>query len=159
MSDRSPLQLFVYAAHEDEHDVIMQIMDEEDFELEWTDEEESRPGLVLGRRYGIDETPLGRWEDVATALRTRAPSAVFKLWQDPHYSADGRFVAHVPGVGTYETGCASDGTPCTDVPDLVELLTAAPAGTTVQEWLAGPGGQSLGVAVLAALDSYENLHQ
>ncbi|MFF2378375.1 hypothetical protein ACFVUW_28700 [Streptomyces xiamenensis] len=155
MSDRSPLQMFVYSVHESEEQAVLEVMEEEGLDLEWSDDDQGTSALVLGRRYGIDETPIGSSRDLATALLQRAPSAVFKLWQDPHYSTDGHFVAHVPGIGTYTTKCDSDGTPHTSVPDLITQLANAPAGITVHDWLAGPGTQVLGAAVLSALKPYE----
>ncbi|WP_327378707.1 hypothetical protein OG393_32855 (plasmid) [Streptomyces sp. NBC_01216] len=157
MSDRSPMQLFVYAVHEDEEAAVLRAISDEALGLEWGDTEEPEPArLVLGACYGIHETPLGSSDDLATALQEQAPTAVFKLWQDPHWSgADGHLVAHVPGVGTYETGCTAEGAPHTDVADLIKQLSAVPAGTTVQDWLAGAGDQVLGVTVLAALEPYE----
>lgn len=158
MSDRSPLQMFVYSVHESEVQAVLEVMDEEGLDLEWSDEDQGASALVLGRRYGIDETPIGSSRDLAAALQQRAPSAVFKLWQDPHYSSDGHFVAHVPGIGTYTAKCDSDGTPHTLVPDLITKLTNEPVDITVHDWLAGPGTQVLGTAVLNALKPYEEAH-
>jgi hypothetical protein len=157
MIDRSRLQMFVYFVHESEEQAVLEVMAEKGLGPEWSDDQ-GASALVLGQRYGIDETPAGSWDDLATALQRRAPSAVFKLWQDPHYSADGHFVAHVPGIGTCTTTCDSDGTPHTSVPDLITQLANAPTGITVHEWLAGPGTGVLGTAVFSALKPYEEEH-
>ncbi|MFI6112754.1 hypothetical protein [Kitasatospora sp. NPDC051164] len=157
MSDRSPLQLYVYAVHEDEELAVLRAISDEDLNLDWGNTEEPEPArLVLGACYGIHKTPLGSSDDLATALQEQAPTVVFKLWQDPHWSgADGHLVAHVPGVGTYETGCTAEGVPHAGVAGLAKQLSAVPAGTSVQDWLAGAGDQVLGVTVLAALEPYE----
>jgi len=161
MSDRSPMQLFVYAVHEDEEAAVLRAISDEDLALDWGGAEEPESArLVLGECYGIQETPLGRSDDLAATLQAQAPTAVFKLWQDPHYSgADGHLVAHVPGVGTYETGCTADGVPHADITDLTKQLAAAPEGTSVQDWLTGAGDQVLGLTVFAALESYEKSHR
>ncbi|MCG7522859.1 hypothetical protein MHW47_00115 [Streptomyces sp. OfavH-34-F] len=153
MSESSPLQMFVYSVHESEAKAVLEVMKEEDLDLG-----SSTHGLVLGRRYGIDETPLSGAYDLSTALLQRAPSAVFKLWQHPVGEDDGRFVAHVPGVGTFGAGCDSEGTPRISVPELISQLADAPEEMTVREWLAGPGTKALGTAVLSALASYEEAH-
>ncbi|MFE9424361.1 hypothetical protein ACFYNO_15485 [Kitasatospora sp. NPDC006697] len=157
MSDRSPLQVYLYAVHEDEQDAVLRVFAEEELGLDWGDTEEPEPArLVLGECYGTHEIPLGSSDRLAAALQEQAPTAVFKLWQDPHWSGvDGHFVAHMPGVGTYKTGCTADGVPHTGVAGLAKQLAAVPAGISVGDWLAGAGDQVLGITVLAALAPYE----
>ncbi|MEU6405362.1 hypothetical protein [Streptomyces sp. NPDC046985] len=158
MSNSSPLQMYVYSVHESEVQAVLEVMKEEGLDLEWSDGRSSTPALVLGRRYGIDETPTSGAYDLSTSLLQQAPSAVFKLWQDPVGEEDGNFVAHVPGVGTFGAGCDSEGTPRTSVPELISQLADAPEGMTVRDWLAGPGTGALGTAVLRALAPYEEAH-
>ncbi|MEU8759430.1 hypothetical protein [Streptomyces sp. NPDC048659] len=157
MSDRSPFQLYVYAVHEDEQDAVLRVIADEELGLDWGDTEEPEPkSLVLGSCYGAHEMPLGSSHRLAEALQAQAPTAVFKLWQDPHWNgADGHLIAHVPGVGTYETDCTADGAPHVGVAGLAKQLSGVPAGTSVQDWLAGAGDQVLGVTVFAALEPYE----
>ncbi|MHC3392422.1 hypothetical protein ACLQ2E_23590 [Streptomyces lavendulocolor] len=157
MSDRSSLQLYVYAVHEDEQDAVLRTIADEQLGLDWGDTEEPGPAsLVLGSCYGAHEMPLGSSDRLAATLQEQAPTAVFKLWQDPHWSgADGHLVAHVPAVGTYETGCTAEGVPHASVAGLIKQLSAVPAGTSAQDWLAGAGDQVLGVSVFAALEPYE----
>lgn len=157
MPERSALHVYLYAVHEDEQDAVLRVIAEEELGLDCGDTEEPEPArLMLGACYGTHKIPLGSSGRLAAALQEQAPTAVFKLWQDPHWSgAEGHLVAHVPGVGTYETDCNADGVPHTGVTGLSKQLAAVPAGTTVEDWLAGAGDQVLGVTVLAALEPYE----
>ncbi|GAA2970210.1 hypothetical protein GCM10010519_01800 [Streptomyces lactacystinicus] len=161
MSDRSSLQVRVYAVHEDEQDAVLRAFADEELALDWGDTEEPDPApLVLGECYGAHEMPLGSSDRLAATLQAQAPTTVFKLWQDPHWSgADGHLVAHVPGVGTYETGCTAEGVPHAGIAGLTKQLSALPAGTSVQDWLAGAGDQVLGVTVLTALELHEKSHR
>ncbi|MCM2430954.1 hypothetical protein [Streptomyces sp. RKAG337] len=142
MSDRSSLQLCVYSVGEDDRAAVLEAIDEEGMELVLGGKGDDPASLALGQRYRVDETALSQANDLLVTLLQRAPSAAFKLWQDPEGPHDGQFVAHFPGVGTYESGCDADGTPQISVAEIIARLTAAPAGTVVHEWLDGEGTRS-----------------
>ncbi|MFJ4151919.1 hypothetical protein ACIP10_30705 [Streptomyces galbus] len=67
--------------------------------------------LTLGQVYRARDAALGLCEEVAARLEEDAPNAVFELWQDPHWSADGHYHAYVPKFGHFEAGCDTEGVP------------------------------------------------
>jgi hypothetical protein len=153
MSDRSSLQIIIHAVADAEREEVSAILTEYDLSPDWIDET-SGP-LALGTTYGVHESPLGEVRELVREMQEQAPSAVFEAWQDPHMVADGEYIAHVPGVGTYVAGCDAQGNPHVDVSTLTDLLTSAPAGATVRQWLDGADASLLGVAVRAALRLYK----
>ncbi|MEU5181190.1 DUF3145 family protein [Streptomyces longwoodensis] len=112
--------------------------------------------LSFGTVYGAHEMPLGTVDELASLLQQEAPSAVFEVWQDPHQVADGKYIAHVPGVGTYIADCDAQGNPHVDVNVLHGRLSDCPEGMTVREWLDSDAASVLGTAVLAALRPYQD---
>lgn len=148
MSDRSSLQILVYAVAEEDRAVVSDVLDAHVLLPDW-DGDPSTP-LVLGTCYGVHESPLGEVRELVREMQEQAPSAAFEAWQDPHPTADGEYFAHVPGLGTYTADCDAQGNPHVNVVPLTEHLAGLPAGTTVREWLANDGGL-LGIAVQAAL--------
>ncbi|MYZ33743.1 MULTISPECIES: hypothetical protein [unclassified Streptomyces] len=155
MSDRTPLQLYVYAVDDNDRPAVLEAIAEFSLALEWGQGETPPRHLELGRCYGVHEATLGSSDDLANLLRSSAPSAVFTLWQDPYMTADGHLVAHVPGVGSYETGCDAEGTPHVDAVGLAARLGRLAEDATVRDWLSGDGDGLLGVTVLAALHQHE----
>lgn len=159
MSSQSPLQVIVYDAPEHEHPAVRQAIDSFDLATDW-----GLPGglakskqviLHLGQVYGTHDAPLGSSDDLAARLRADAPDTTFLLWQDPYFEeADGHYVAHVPGVGDFESSCNANGAPHIDLSELIASLRETPALTTAQ-WLAGPGESILGSRVRKAIDGYE----
>ncbi|MFF4205530.1 hypothetical protein ACFYZ8_33330 [Streptomyces sp. NPDC001668] len=150
----SPLQVYIYAADAADRDAALQVLSEAGLEFGF-DRTDAPATLALGELYGTYEEWDGQWAEVARRLIEKAPSAVFELWQDPSEERDGSYVAHVPAVGTVETGCDLKGVPHVNLPDLLARLSALPDHTTVAEWLAGGGAAFLGSAVLEALKPYQ----
>ncbi|MFH9821286.1 hypothetical protein [Streptomyces sp. NPDC017230] len=109
--------------------------------------------LTLGQVYRTREAVLGLCEEVATRLEEDAPNAVFELWQDPHWSADGHYHAYVPKFGHFEAGCDAEGVPHVSVHDLIQRLSNNPEAP-LGDWMAGEGAGLLGVAVLAVVGEY-----
>ena len=156
MGDRSPLQVYVHTADPDQHPAVLQVLTAHRLELEYELPEISDGQLALGIRYVDFGSYLGTAAKVSSALIAAAPSAVFELWQDPYPPvAGGLYIGRVPDVGTFEVACDSDGTPLVDAGELADSLAALPEGTTVAQWLAGPGRELLGVAVRARLSPFE----
>ncbi|MET8768811.1 hypothetical protein [Streptomyces sp. NPDC004658] len=150
----SPLQVYIYAADVTDQRTALQILSEAGLEFGF-DRTDTPATLALGELYGTYEEWDGQWDEVARRLIERAPSAVFELWQDPSEDRDGSYVAHVPAVGTVETGCDLNGIPHVNLPELLDRLSALPEGTTVADWLSGDGSTFLGSAVLHALKPYK----
>jgi hypothetical protein len=109
--------------------------------------------LTLGQVYRSRDAALGLCEEVAARLEEDAPNAVFELWQDPSWSTDGHYHAHVPKFGHFEAGCDAEGVPHVGVHDLIQRLSNSP-GATLGDWMAGEGADLLGIAVLAVVGEY-----
>ncbi|MET7490205.1 hypothetical protein [Streptomyces sp. NPDC005538] len=159
MSSQSPLQVIVYDSPEHEHPAVCRAIESFELGTDW-----GLPGgltktkqatLHLGQAYGNHNAPLGTSDDLAARLRADAPDTTFLLWQDPYFEeADGHYVAHVPGVGDFESSCNANGAPQITMFGLVASLREAPALTT-EQWLAGPGEALLGTRVRKVIDDYE----
>lgn len=154
MSDRSSLQIIVYAAADEDRAAVSDVLAAHVMLPDW-DGETSAP-LALGIPYGAHESPLGEVRELVREMQEQAPSAVFEAWQDPHQVADGEYFAHVPGVGTYAADCDAQGNPHVDVTTLTNLLVSAPAGATVQDWLTSADNGLLGFTVRAALKKHRD---
>jgi hypothetical protein len=154
VSDRSSLQVLVYAVADEDRTAVSEILAAHDLRPDW-DGETSAP-LVLGTCYGAHESPLGEVRELVHELLEQAPSAAFEAWQDPHPTADGEYLAHVPGVGMYFADCDAQGNPHADVTALTEHLAGLPAGTTVHAWLAADDSGFLGIAVRTSLKQHRD---
>lgn len=159
MSSESPLQVIVYESPEHEHPAVRRAIESFELATDW-----GRPGgltkteqatLHLGQAYGNHNVPLGASDDLAARLRADAPQTTFLLWQDPYFEeADGHYVAHVPGVGDFESSCNANGAPHIAIAGVVASLREASA-LTIEQWLAGPGETLLGTRVRKVIDDYE----
>ncbi|MGQ4404393.1 hypothetical protein ACN6K4_006017 [Streptomyces hayashii] len=145
------LQLRIHAAPVGELVPLLDLMREHGLRGEY--ERGSAEVLTLGQVYRARDAALGLCEEVAARLEEDAPNAVFELWQDPHWSADGHYHAHVPQFGHFEAGCDAEGVPHVGVHDLIQRLSNNP-GATLGAWMAGEGAGLLGVAVLAVVGEY-----
>ncbi|MFJ8313994.1 MULTISPECIES: hypothetical protein [unclassified Streptomyces] len=121
MSDRSALQLYVYAMPDEDRAAVQLGIDDNCLEPY----DDCGNGIVLGMRYLTEEVPVGSAHDLAVHLLTKAPGTAFELWQDPVFQHAGHYVAHLPGIGTYEGECDSYGSPLVK---LTEVLDALPLG-------------------------------
>lgn len=149
MSDHSPRSLTVYAVGDQDREVVLRAIVDQGMFLDG--DEGSVPDMLeLGRTYEVYEARFEYFSYFADDLRTEAPSAAFELWQAPCYRM-GRYIAHVPGAGSFETGCDSDGKPHIDLTALLQQLAAVPAATAVGDWMSGDD-RLLGLTVLRALD-------
>lgn len=79
MSDRSALQLYVYAMPDEDRAAVQLGIDDNCLEPY----DDSSNGIVLGMRYLTEEVPVGSAYDLAVHLLTKAPGTAFELWQDP----------------------------------------------------------------------------
>ncbi|GGP93023.1 hypothetical protein [Streptomyces melanogenes] len=122
MSDRSALQLYVYAVPEEDEAAVQRGITDNCLEPDT----EGADGIVLGTRYLTDEVPVGSAYDLAAHLLTRAPGTAFELWQNPVHEHSGHYVAHLPGIGSYEGPCTADGSPYVKLSDVLDTLTAGP---------------------------------
>ncbi|MDX2565348.1 hypothetical protein PV371_37945 [Streptomyces sp. TX20-6-3] len=113
--------------------------------------------LILGQTYRARDAALGLCEEVAARLEEDTPNAVYELWQDPHWSADGHYHAYVPKFGHFEAGCDAEGVPHVGVHELIERLSGSPEAT-LGDWMTGKGADLLGVAVLAVVGEYRAQH-
>jgi len=154
MSDRAALTLVVYSVDEQDQAAVLAAIDDAGLESDTDTPEEGT--VALGTHYVIGQTPLGEWQDLSRVLRSTASSAVFELWQDPFESTDGDYVAHVPGIGTYNGWCSGDGTPHVDIGELVKSLNSVPSFMTVEFWLAQHGDALLGRRILAAIEAHKS---
>ncbi|MET8768813.1 hypothetical protein [Streptomyces sp. NPDC004658] len=150
------LQLLIYAINDAERPAALKAITEADLRLEYGRRQPTT--LQLSELYGTDDASVGKSAELADTLRRDAPSAAFEIWQDPHATV-GHYVAHVPGIGSYDSACDEDGTPLVDVLDVAQRLTELPSGTTVERWLAAEGNSLLGRLVLGALDACRNMLQ
>ncbi|MFF4205532.1 hypothetical protein ACFYZ8_33340 [Streptomyces sp. NPDC001668] len=150
----APLQLLIYAISDAERPAALKAITEADLRLGYGRRQPT--SLELGELYGTDEASVGKSAELADTLRRDAPSAAFEIWQDP-YATVGHYVAHVPGIGSYDSACDEDGTPLVDVLDMAQRLMALPSGTTVEAWLAAEGNGLLGRRVLDALDALRDM--
>ncbi|MER6195952.1 hypothetical protein ABT234_01045 [Streptomyces sp. NPDC001586] len=145
------LQLLVHSAPAGELVAVLDLMREHGLRGEY--ERGLAEAPRLGQVYRAQDAALGLCEEVAARLGEGAPNAVFELWQDPHWSADGHYHAYVPQFGHFEAGCDAEGVPHIGVHDLVQKLSSNP-GATLADWMASEGAGLLGVAVLAVVDEY-----
>lgn len=155
MAGHAPLQLYVYAVDDNDRPAVLDAIAELGLDPGSGTGETGSRRLAIGRCYRADEALIHSSHELASLLQETAPSAVFTLWQDPYMDTDGHFVAHVPDVGRYETGCDATGTPHVDVIDLTARLNGLSEGTAVREWLSGDGDSLLGLTVLAALHQHK----
>ncbi|MFH0246398.1 hypothetical protein ACGRHY_29155 [Streptomyces sp. HK10] len=155
MSDRSPMQLRVYDVSPEDAPAVVQAIEDACLDCPWDRGQASPTALALGELYGTDETPLGSAVELAAQLLATAPSAAFVVWQDPHYTANGVYIAHVPGVGTYEAPCDVDGKPQLAVRDLIGHLSGLSASTSASELLRDDPAFATACAVLAAVDALD----
>ncbi|MGP4049325.1 hypothetical protein [Streptomyces sp. 2A115] len=79
MSDRSALQLYVYALPDEDQAAVQLGIDDNGLEPY----DDSGSGIVLGMRYLTEEVPVGSAYDLAVHLLSNAPGTAFELWQDP----------------------------------------------------------------------------
>lgn len=107
MSDRSALQLYVYAMPAEDRAAVQLGIDDNCL----APYDDSGNGIVLGMRYQTEEVPIGSAYDLAVHLLIKAPGTAFELWQDPVFQHAGHYVAHLPGIGTYDGVCDSYGSP------------------------------------------------
>jgi hypothetical protein len=121
VSDRSALQLYIYAMPAEDEAAVQLAIDDNCLEPY----DDSSSGIVLGMRYLTEEVPVGSAYDLAVHLLTKAPSTAFELWQDPVFEHAGRYVAHLPGIGTYEGMCDSYGSPLVKLTEVLDALTMA----------------------------------
>ena len=126
MSDRSALQLYVYAMPDKDQAAVQLGIDDNCLEPY----DDSSSDIVLGTRYLTGEVPVGSAHDLAVHLLTKAPGTAFELWQDPVFEHPGHYVAHLPGIGTYEGACDSSGSPLVELPEVLDTLTTAPDSTS-----------------------------
>jgi hypothetical protein len=98
MSDRSALRLYVYAMPAEDRTAVQLGIDDNCL----GPYDASSSGIVLGMRYQTAEVRVGSAHDLAAHLLTNAPGTAFELWQDPVFEHPGHYVAHLPGIGTYE---------------------------------------------------------
>lgn len=126
MSDLSALQLYVYTMPEEDRAAVQLGIDDNCLEPY----DASSSTIVLGMRYLTDEVPVGSAHDLAVHLLTKAPGTAFELWQDPVFEHPGHYVAHLPGLGTYEGRCDSQGSPLVKLTDVLDTLTRAPGSAS-----------------------------
>ncbi|MFD7055552.1 hypothetical protein ACFWBS_41035 [Streptomyces mirabilis] len=122
MSDRSALQLYVYAMPEEDRAAVQLGIDGNCLEPY----DDSSSGIVLGMRYLTEQVPVGSAHDLAVHLLMKAPGTAFELWQDPVFEHPGHYVAHLPGIGAYEGRCDSYGSPLVKLTEVLDTLTTAP---------------------------------
>ncbi|WP_329375787.1 hypothetical protein [Streptomyces sp. NBC_01483] len=126
MSDRSALQLYIYAMPDEDRAAVQLGIDDNGLEPD----DDSGDGIVLGVRYLTEEVPVGSAYDLAVHLLKEAPGTAFELWQDPVFEHAGRYVAHLPGIGAYEGVCDSYGSPLVKLTEVLDALTMAPDSTS-----------------------------
>ncbi|MBT1188674.1 hypothetical protein HET69_33005 [Streptomyces sp. CJ_13] len=145
------LQLCIHSAPAGELIPLLDLMREHGLRGEY--ERGPVETLTLGQVYRAPDAALGLCEEVAARLEEDAPNAVFELWQDPHWSADGHYHAHAPKFGHFEAGCDAEGVPHVGVHDLIRQLSSSP-GATLSDWMSSEGAGLLGIAVLAVVGEY-----
>jgi hypothetical protein len=122
VSDRSALQLYVYALPDGDRAAVQLGIDDNCLEPY----DDSGNGIVLGMEYLTEEVPVGSAYDLGVHLLSKAPGTAFELWQDPVFEHAGHYVAHLPGIGTYEGVCDSYGSPLVKLTEVLDALTMAP---------------------------------
>jgi hypothetical protein len=122
VSDRSALQLYVYAMPEEDRAAVQRGIDDNCLEPY----DDSGNGIALGVRYLTEEVPVGSAYDLGVHLLSKAPGTAFELWQDPVFQHAGRYVAHLPGIGTYEGACDSYGFPVVRLTEVLDSLAMEP---------------------------------
>ncbi|WP_435060496.1 hypothetical protein [Streptomyces sp. bgisy060] len=150
------LQLRVHAVPAGEVVALLDLMREHRLRGEY--EHGPAVALALGQVYRVRDAALGLCEEVAARLEEDAPNAVFELWQDPHWSADGHYHAYVPKWGHFEAGCDAEGVPHIGVHELIQRLSSR-SDVQLGDWMAGEGVGFLGIAVLAVVDEYRAQHR
>jgi hypothetical protein len=111
--------LIVYGCPDDQRQAVLDVIQSERLS------EDSQPTvdeLVLGERYGIDETQLDRYAEIAGILMTRAPGATFVIWNDPKYEWLGGLMAYAPDLGAWSHDCDAEGTPVFSYQEVVDIL-------------------------------------
>lgn len=146
------LQLRIHSIPAGEVVALLDLMREHKLRGEY--ERGPSEALTLGQVYRARDAALGLCEEVAARLEEDAPNAVFELWQDPHWSADGHYHAYAPDFGHFEAGCDAEGAPHVGVHELIQRLSSSPEAT-LGDWMAGEGAELLGVAVLAVVGEYQ----
>ncbi|RPF30262.1 hypothetical protein [Streptomyces sp. TLI_185] len=126
MSDRSALQLYVYAMPAKDRTAVQLGIDDNCLEPY----DGSSSGIVPGMRYRTEQVPVGSAHDLAVHLLTNAPGTAFELWQDPVFEHPGHYVAHLPGIGSYEGVCDSYGVPLVKLTEVLDAPSGAREGTS-----------------------------
>jgi hypothetical protein len=85
VSDRSALQLYVYAMPAEDQAAVQLGIEDNGLEPY----ENSRSGIVLGVRYMTDEVPVGSAHDLAVHLLTHAPGRASSCGRTPCMSTRG----------------------------------------------------------------------
>ncbi|WP_415954360.1 hypothetical protein [Streptomyces sp. KLOTTS4A1] len=122
MSDRSALQLYIYALPEEDRAAAQLGIDDNCLEPC----EPSSSDITLGVRYQTEQVPVGSAHGLAVHLLASAPGTAFELWQDPVFEHAGHYVAHLPGIGTYEGPCDSHGSPLVKLTEVLDTVATAP---------------------------------
>lgn len=104
MSDRSYLQLVIYACPPDQESTLRRIIDENGLAR-------TAPGEPLIGEWFDEESPLGAYDEIADALIAAAPGCAFACWNNPKYEIPGGLTQYHPTLGAYHHDCDAYGEP------------------------------------------------
>jgi hypothetical protein len=113
MSDRTPVQLTIYACPPDNvAEVVSLLTDDEDndtFDNIDYGGEIPTDRLITGRQYTADEMVVGHAGTLAADLIELG--VTFQMVEEPKYEWDGEWYVNVPGIDSASLGCSGEGTP------------------------------------------------
>lgn len=134
MADSTDFQLIVYDCPDDQHDAVVEVLNDYDLDIEHElgSGERSHTELVLGRTY-TDHSYGSLSDDVGAALIERAPGATFACWTDPAYLYLGSVVLYAPDLGKFTADCDANGRPLLGQTELRRAILEAPATATREE--------------------------
>jgi hypothetical protein len=121
VGDRTPFQMTIVDIDPEDVDAVIEIINQYTLGIDWEGYADDHMELILGVTYCDDEITVGSAADIAEALQMNAPSAAFKLWEDP-YLYLGDYWAFAPGLEVYRADCSHEGQPCWTATDITRLL-------------------------------------
>lgn len=123
MSDRAPLQLYVYDCPEDQARALLDVLAETGHLAEgW--EGDPPDTLRLGELYGDNQATLDTVDNLAAELVERAPGASWVAWSDPAYEWLGTIYYHTPELGLWHADCDAYGGAVFHLPTVRVVLDA-----------------------------------
>jgi hypothetical protein len=125
MSDRAPIQLYVYDCPPEQRAAVKEIIDNEYLSFDWGSGD-SEGELRLDGPYTDDDMVLGAEGEIAAAIIKAAPDCTFNIWQDPKYEYMGAGISYTPDLGEFRYVADADGNPTFIADQIAEICEMPP---------------------------------